>query len=194
VNQQILQNIVSAFWLLIAIYDIAVGLPDGLHAIVAIGWLIVVGVTIKWASIIHSTVFVKFSGLFIAAFVIFVSFGQAIDFLAGVSPKFDQRYQNIILVLAQSIVASIFTAAVISVPLVAVYRKYILGVVLLVSAPIIIFQVHGIVTSGKVATQLILAFEITFRIVAVWVGCSLASKALTKASTGQIKAPASPPL
>ena len=178
-----LQTFVVTLWLLLAIYDTAAGLPDQLHTIVAIGWLIVVASTAKWFSVIQSTTYTKIAGLVISAFVIFVSFGQVIDFLAEISPKFDQRYQNILLVLTQSIVASIFTALVISVPLASIYRTKLLLVVLLSSSPIIIFQVHGIATSESTAAKLILLFEIIFRVIAVWGLCVLASKALTNQTT-----------
>jgi|SaaInlLV_10m_DNA_4_1040232.scaffolds.fasta_scaffold08079_3 hypothetical protein len=172
-------SILITVWLFVWLYDLVFMLPDNIHLLVAIGWIITIYASYKWRDMGHNT-YSKIGSIAVLAFVIFATFGFAIETLVDISPRFDSKYQNIILVLVQSVIASFFTSVIVAIPLVSVHRNQLFYVVLLASVPIIFIQIHGMYSSESLASKLILGFEIIFRVLAVWLVCVLASKALTR--------------
>ncbi len=178
-NRDLIANILATVWLVVWMYDLSFQLPEYLHPFVALGWGATMFASLKWKFIDTKNIYLKLVSLGVLAFVILISFGAALDYLAGISPKLEDRNHAIMLLLLQSIAASIFTAVVVFLPLISIYQRNLFVIVLLASLPTILIHCHGIYFSESLITKLILGLEILFMQLVIWIVCKIACKVRT---------------
>jgi hypothetical protein len=103
----------------------------------------------------------------------------------AIAPVASGPYQTIALFLADSMVASIISALTVSLLVAVVFHKRSHFLVVLAAAiPICAIQLmDALAANGNLTGHLLVAFEMGFRILAIWIGSTLASEALTRCST-----------
>jgi len=167
-------SILLTLWIFVWVYDLVFALPDNFLIVVLIGWLVTILAILKWSFNSSSNLYIRIASVIVIGFVIFATFGNALDFLTANSPKFDERYQRIILIIVQSVLASIFTAVLVAVPLVSIHRSHVLSIIILACLPTIILQLNSILNIS-LTFKLVILFEIVFRVLAIWCACLLAT-------------------
>ena len=176
-------SLVGTAWLSVWVYDLVFKLPDVTHPVVGVGWVLTLLALYKWPLHDASNVYLKSISVVVLAFVLFGGFGSLVGVLSAYSPALELKYQKILLIMGQSILASLVLAFLVSIPLASIHKRNILFVVILVCIPITLVQLHGMYASSTVTARLILGFEIIFRFITVLGASVLAHKALTNQST-----------
>jgi hypothetical protein len=170
-KQQIEKQVVFN-WLLIVLYDLIIGIPNswGLLIVLIIAWLATGFIGAQWGFESKQSPCLKVAVLALLASVMFVTSGLSIEIVSEVSPDYNGLNFHAVIVglMVEGFAASVWTAAIVALPLAVVFQRNLFLVVLSISAPLLLFKLADLIVAQNAITGLIVVLETILMVLVVW--------------------------
>jgi len=178
---QIIILTIQLFWLFITGYGINNHIPGAVSSLLALLWFLSLYFLVHERTRLRISAPVKVLSLCLIPLMVIASAANAYEMFEAMAPAATEYYQKIALILADSMVAAVISSLTVSFLIAAIFHKKLHFVLVLVgTVPISAIQVmDAFAGNGNLFSYLLVAFEIVFRFMAIWIGTIFASAALT---------------